>query len=211
MTRRTGRAGRLPPEARRAAIVDATLPLVLRDGAAVSTRQIAQAAGIAEGTIFRVFPDKDALMRAVLRKAFDPHPTLRELAAVDRDQPLRDRLREVVTIVQRRLTGVFVLIDAVGLPGPPEDDEDGPGTEPPSTMNDAFRAAIADVVGPDGDLLRVSTAEFAHVLRLLTFSATHPRIADGRTLSADQIVGILLDGMLDTAARPSHHERTIEV
>lgn len=220
MTRTSGRAGRLPPDERRAAIVAATLPLVLRDGAGVSTRQIAEAAGIAEGTIFRVFPDKDALMRAVLAEAFDPHPTLHELAEVDRSRPLRERLRDVVTIVQRRLTGVFVLIDALGLRRPPEDDDDC-GDGPPTTnhMNDAFRAAIADVVGPDAHLLRVSTTEFAHVLRLLTFSASHPRITDGMPLSADQIVAVLLDGLLDhPAARTAtdrsdhhHHARPIEV
>ena len=206
--RTTGRAGRMPPDERRAAIVDATLPLVLRDGASVSTRQIAEAAGIAEGTIFRVFPDKDALMRAVLAKAFDPNPTLRELADVDLGQPLRDRLRDVVGVVQRRLTGVFVLIDALGLQKPPEPDENSPAAD---DMNNAFRAAIADVVGPDADQLRVPADEFAHVLRLLTFSGSHPRIADGRPLTADQIVGILLDGLGARTPADRHHDRTIEV
>ena len=54
------RATALPPSERRAEIVAATLPLLLAHGAAVTTRQIAEAAGIAEGTIFRVFPDKES-------------------------------------------------------------------------------------------------------------------------------------------------------
>ena len=41
-------------------IVDAALPLLLEHGEMVTTRQIADAAGIAEGTIFRAFADKDA-------------------------------------------------------------------------------------------------------------------------------------------------------
>ena len=44
-------------------IVAATLPLLLEHGELVTTRQIAEAAGIAEGTIFRVFADKDELHR----------------------------------------------------------------------------------------------------------------------------------------------------
>ncbi|GAA3236418.1 hypothetical protein GCM10017691_34610 [Pseudonocardia petroleophila] len=195
-TARTGRARRLAPEARRRALVEATLPLVLRHGAAVSTRQIAMAAGVAEGTIFSVFPHKEALMRAVTAAALDPGATLRELGDVDRSLPLRARLVAAVEILQSRLTGVFGLLDALGMHRPPDDEEcEHPA---PSTMNDAFRAAVADLVGPDARTLRVPPEELAHVLRLLVFSGTHPRICDGSPLSAEQIVTVLLDGY-------SHH------
>jgi AcrR family transcriptional regulator len=185
----------MAPEERRAAIIDATLPLVLEHGAAVSTRLIAEAADVAEGTIYRVFPDKDALMCAVTEKAFDPRPTLAQLGAIDRRQPLRDRLTAAVLIMQQRLVGVFVLIDALGLTGPPPGRHEAHGS-----MNDAFRAALVDVVGADASALRVPASEFAHVLRLLVFSGSHPRISDGRPLSAEQIVAVLLDGLL------AHHD-----
>src|ERR1700709_2749258 len=113
MVARSQRAGRLPPDERRAAIVAASLPLVLQFGIDVSTRQIAEAADVAEGTIFRVFPDKEALMHAVLAEALDPEPTLRELAEVDRAQPPRSRLSAGVQIMQSRLAGVFGLLDAL--------------------------------------------------------------------------------------------------
>lgn len=190
---RAGRARRLAPDARRRALVEATLPLVLRDGAAVSTRAIAEAAGVAEGTIFRVFPDKEALMQAVTVAALDPGPTLRELAAVDRDLPLRERLVVGVRILQAALVGKFALLAALGLPGPRPAGE--PCGGPPTAMNDAFRAAFADLVGPDVDALRVPAADLAHVLRMLVFSATHPRICDDEPLTAEQIVSILLDGL----------------
>ena len=51
----TPRAAPLSPDERRRAIVDAVLPLLIEHGRAVTTRQMAEAAGIAEGTIFRVF------------------------------------------------------------------------------------------------------------------------------------------------------------
>ncbi|WP_253258605.1 TetR/AcrR family transcriptional regulator [Pseudonocardia sp. N23] len=217
---RSGRASRMAPDDRRAAIVAATLPLVLRDGPAVSTRQIAEAAGVAEGTIFRVFPDKDALMRAVLDKGFDPQATLDALAAVDRALPLRARLVATVAVLQDRLRGAFGLIGALGLQQPPEPTEDHKRSH--EQMNDAFRAAIADIVGHDAGGLRVPAAEFARVLRLLTFSATHPRISDGLPMTPDAIVDVVLDGM--RAPRPhtpddapagapaaDHHARTIEV
>ena len=66
------RASALPPDERRSAIIDATLPLLLENAEMVTTRQIAEASGIAEGTIFRVFADKDAVIAAVIDAAVDP-------------------------------------------------------------------------------------------------------------------------------------------
>ena len=68
------RAPALAPDDRRAMIVAATLPLLLEHGDRVTSRQIAEAAGIAEGTIFRVFADKDEIIRAVVESALDPEP-----------------------------------------------------------------------------------------------------------------------------------------
>ena len=184
----------MAPEARRAAILAATLPLVRRHGTAVTTRQIAEAAGVAEGTIFRVFPDKESLVQAAVAEAFDPAASLRELAEIDRGLPLRHRLTAAVSVLQRRLSEVFGLLDALGWTGPP----DRLKSPPPRGINDAFRDAMVDLIGPDASALRVPAEELAHVLRLLVFSGTHPMITDGRPLDAQQIVAVLLDGLLDT-------------
>jgi AcrR family transcriptional regulator len=186
------RAPRMAPEARRAAIIEATLPLVRQHGTAVTTRQIADAAGVAEGTLFRVFPDKESLVRAAVAQAFDPGVSLRELAEIDRALPLRERLTAAVVVLQCRLSEVFGLLDALGWAGPP----DRTRHPTPSGVNDAFRAAIVDLVGPDEAALRVPARELAHVLRLLVFAGTHPLISDARPLDAQQIVAILLDGLL---------------
>ena len=94
----SSRAAALPPEERRAALVETTLPLLIELGPSVTTRQIAEAAGIAEGTIFRAFPDKEQLIEAVVERAFDPEPTRIALDGIDRTLPLDDRLIEAVTI-----------------------------------------------------------------------------------------------------------------
>lgn len=199
-TARSGRARRLAPDARRHTLVEATLPLVLRHGAAVSTRQIAEAAGVAEGTIFSVFPHKEALMRAVTAAALDPAKTLAELADVDRTLPLRARLGAAVEILQSRLTSVFGLIDALYLSHPPVPHPERPS---PREMNEAFQQAVVDLVGPDTASLRVPATELAHVLRLLVFSGTHPRLCDGAPLSADLIVSTVLDGLAHHHIRDS--------
>ncbi|MCW2808645.1 MAG: Transcriptional regulator, TetR family, partial [Marmoricola sp.] len=62
----------MPPDDRRKAIVSVLVPLIVERGGEVSTREIAQAAGIAEGTIFRVFPDKRSLLVAAAEEAINP-------------------------------------------------------------------------------------------------------------------------------------------
>ena len=85
---------------RRRALVDVTLPLLLEHGRTVTTRQIAEAAGVAEGTIFRVFESKDDLVQATLDRAFDIEPFLEDLRRIDPDQPLRALVTEMVTLLQ---------------------------------------------------------------------------------------------------------------
>lgn len=188
----------MPPDERRAALVEATLPLVAEHGTKVTTRQIAEAAGVAEGTIFRVFPEKGALIRAAVSAALDPAPLLDELAHVDVTLPLRERLTQVTGILQRRLIKVINLLTAVGLHAPPEDIDKHRATVRPT--NEQIHEAIIRLLEPDRERLRCSVAEAARVLRLLTFAGTHPMINDGNPLTAEQIVSVLLDGVC-------HHHR----
>src|SRR4029079_15575463 len=107
-----GRAAALPMEERRSTIVGATLPLLLSQGAAINTPESAQAAGIAEGTIFRVFPDKTALLDAVIEAALDPTPADAAIAKIDASLPLQDRLVLVVEILRKRVLYRFRVFSA---------------------------------------------------------------------------------------------------
>lgn len=175
-------------------LVEATLPLVVQHGTKVTTRQIAEAAGVAEGTIFRVFPDKDALIRAAVAKALDAHPVFVELAAVDMELELRDRVVAAVGILQRRFVMVFNLLISLGMHGPPKDIEEHRAASRPQ------HAAVLDKIGrmlePDKDRLRCPVPEVVRILRLLTFSGSHPLISDGRMLTPEEITDVLLNGVL---------------
>src|ERR1044072_7145150 len=103
----------MAPEERRAALIAATIPLLREHGPDVSTRQIAQAAGVAEGTIFGVFSDKNTLLVTALIQALDPQSTLDGLAAIDLRLDLRARLTAAADLINERFTGNAQLIVAV--------------------------------------------------------------------------------------------------
>lgn len=185
----------MPPDERRAALVQATLPLLEKYGIEVSTRQIAEAAGVAEGTIFRAFGSKDALIKAAFKTAFDVQPLIEALSKVDPLLPLRERLIAAVGISQARLSKVFKLFFALRMNRRP--DFEGSPEEKARAEADNARAdkVFTDLLRPDADQLRLTPEEVCHRMRLIIFSASHPMISAGRTLTAEEIVDFALDGV----------------
>ncbi|MCU1676660.1 MAG: TetR/AcrR family transcriptional regulator, partial [Frankiales bacterium] len=186
-TDRVRRAPPLPPEERRARLIASTIPLLTANGREITTRQIAEAAGVAEGTIFRVFADKDELIGASIEAACDPGPVLADLAAVDAALPMRERLTEIVTILQRWLVSVIQLMMAVRRHQPPSGRELRHKRD-----SDPLYDAVARLLEPDADQFRLPLREVARMVRLLTFSGSHPMIADGQLLTPDDIVALVL-------------------
>jgi AcrR family transcriptional regulator len=184
------RARPLPPDERRAAILAAARPLVLEHGRATTTRLIAEAAGVAEGTIFRSFATKDELFDAVVEQEFDPEPFLEALGRIDLSLPLEERLVEAVSLLQRRFLRIFQLMIALGVRRPPE------RIAAPELRERLAKDGIARLVAPDADRFRVPPAEVVQMLRLLTFSGSHPHISDHGMLTAEQIVDTVLHGLL---------------
>jgi AcrR family transcriptional regulator len=185
----TPRATPMSPDDRRTALVEATLPLLVQHGRTVTSKQIAEAAGIAEGTIFRVFDSKDDLIMAALDHAFDVAPFLADLRRIEPDQPLRALVSDLVTLLQIRFRGIFELMTAVGMVGPPS------AKKHLHHHREEGARIMADLLAPHADELAVPVAEFVHITRLLTFSGSHPHISDGRILTTDEIVTTVLDGL----------------
>ena len=196
MSASSRRAPPLPPEARRAAIIAATVPLLRRYGKAVTTAQIAMAAGVAEGTLFRVFADKESLIQAAIASAFDPRVVERALDIIDPELGMRERLIAAVEILQRRVEEIWQLISMLGLPpSATEPASTGPGDRRVTPSPDGAQRRFIAMLEPFADELRCSPAQAARLLRITTFAGTHPRITDGMPLTAAEIVAVVLDGI----------------
>jgi AcrR family transcriptional regulator len=182
----------MSPDERRADLTDVTLRLLRVHGRDVTTRQIAEAAGIAEGTVFRAFASKEELLDAAISRAFEPGDLVVRLEEIDRTLPLRERLVTLVAIMQQRFRATFGLMQKMGLVRPPTHLHDAEGA---SAWRKRLEGLLGDVVGDDADQLAVPLDHFIHVLRLLTFAGSHEHIADGRLLTPDEIVDTVLLGL----------------
>jgi AcrR family transcriptional regulator len=208
MATTTGRAAPLSPTERREGLVDVFLELARRHGRVPTTSEIAAAAGVAEGTIFRAFPSKDALQTAAVEAAFCPAAARREFLAIDRSQPMRERLVAFAVALQRRVRDVLDLMAALGLSQPPPVHQHAACLETgrhmpsePSQECDALHVdlyeAVLDLV--DADEITVSPDQVLHRIRLLSFSGSHPGISHGELLTPEEVVDTVLYGV---CARP---------
>lgn len=229
----SSRARPLPPLERRAVVIETTRELIRQRGELPSTREIAEASGIAEGTLFRAFPTKEELVEAVVAATFCPAPVLRQLDEIDATLPLHERLVAVATVLQQRLSDVFDVMVGLRLLAPPpgrtgehQACTSRPGHVPSPAPRaggsagarghdwgepageegvDRATARVAALLEPDAHQLRYPPAEVARYLRLLTFSGSHRQLTHGRLLDPETIVAVILDGVLDR--RPASRRR----
>lgn len=191
------RAPAMSPEQRREMIIRTAIPLIAEYGAAVTTAKIARAAGIGEGTIFRVFADKDELMQACVAEALSPDHAVRELDAIDMSQPLPDRLAEAAEALQAHMARMGAIAGSLGHRGGKH-----PGTVRGAGRDESttrIRAALADLLEPERAALRRPPEQIAALFFGLLF--VQPRTGDEPDLTPQELVEVFLHGALSGAAK----------
>ncbi|HET8739043.1 MAG TPA: TetR/AcrR family transcriptional regulator [Acidimicrobiia bacterium] len=190
------RALPLAPEARRKSIIDAVIPLLLENGPNVTTAQIAEAAGIAEGTIFRVFPDKTSLLFEAVKASFDPAPELDQLARIERDLPLEVKLRKTAAILIKRSERVHALVSVLRSLPPPEHSAFHDAHKNAIGANSLLLWGVTRVFQDHSSQLAVEPARAAAAFRGLLFAVSFPLNDPAELMTADEAIEVLLSGVM---------------
>ena len=181
------RARPMSPEERRTHIADAVIPLLRQHGRDVSSRQIAEAAGVAEGTIFRAFVDKQEVIDTAIERALDPEPFRAALRGIDPEEPTVDKIHQVVQLLRDRFAGVVGFMSALRMEGPPQ-------TSRRPVQDQEWLGILSQVFRADE--LIVPADVFGLYVRLLAFATAIPPFNVERQFDVDELVTLITRGVL---------------
>ena len=108
----------MAPEQRRQHLIGAVIPLLAQQGGELTTAQIANAAGVSEGTIFRLFEDKQALMDEALKAALDPTQAADDVRGVLAEAEPLERLSRAADRIRHHFRTALPLMHAALRQGP---------------------------------------------------------------------------------------------
>lgn len=208
-----GESGRrIEPQHLRETILRAAIPLI-PGWDAVTTAQIARAAGIDEVTFLDVFSDKDAVILALSERimiALDPTQVVQDLQAIRLDQPVAVRLIKAINALDAyrgRAATVLAVPDTSGAPRrqPPSDRETADEPRTGQLDRDDFRSAtrldiicdaVTKLLEPDQENLRYSCRILAGAFIGLYSGGQQNPQPEPSQLSAEQLVDLFLHGTM---------------
>jgi AcrR family transcriptional regulator len=177
-------------EAVSAAILDAAEGLLSDKGATTSMADIAKRAGIAVGTLYNYFPDRDGLVHAVLTKRrAELVPKLREIGRAHEREPfdvaLRGFLRDVLALMDTRRAFIRVAFE---LPLPYSQRDRALASELIAAIQAILRRGVRDV-----DRIVLLSRVVGGALRATLLDALDRDVAFAA--EADDLADVLLDGL----------------
>lgn len=181
-------------EDRREHILNAALPLLRERGNDVTTREIADAACIAEGTIFRAFADKQEIIDMIVARAVDSEPTCRRLRGIGPELTLEETIGSVVAILRERFAGIVGLMSVLGGHEHARGGRHHEHAEAPSA------SVVASLLERHRDRMRLDPVAAAHLIRVLVFGVSMPHFGSDSELTTDDIVDFVLRGIVKEGA-----------
>lgn len=185
----------MAPDQRRQHILEAVIPLLIEKGSSVTTAEMAQAAGIAEGTIFRVFPDKPSLIYEAVGSSMDPAPVIEAIRAIDRSDSLQEQLKAATRILLDHFNRVMVLGELLRSIPTPSTSAKCDSRQLVIRASAVISAALTELLERRADELNVEPAKAIAALRGLGFASAHPLLPAKERLTVDEVVSLLLDGI----------------
>lgn len=188
-------------EAARAAIVDAAEELIAERGLhQTALVEIAKRAGVAVGTLYNYFADRDDLVRGLFETRRQTlRPILQAAIAAAKPLPFEARLRRVLTDVfaaydsHRRFLKVVIEAEHLKHTMPQTND---------------VQLALEEIVAEGVLQKQISAGVSAEMLALALWGTMKAvvlkRVADGRSFAgaADELVAMLLDGAREKVTQP---------
>ncbi len=180
----------MPPGERRQALITATQPLLLAHGPDVTSRQIALAAGVAEGTIFRVFDSKQDLIDAAITDLLSPDLLIERLRAAAHTDDLPTLATDLIAKLQEHARSVRRLFSALqhsegGRPPHPDHSELGRRTV----------ELVTELLTPYESQLKLPVRSAAATLLALSFGSSFAPTAGDHAPGAADVARILLYGI----------------
>ncbi len=181
---------RLSADDRRAQIIAAVTPAVLEHGSAITSRQLAEAAGVAEGTLFKAFGDKESLLTALAEQ----HMTDADAAASFESDSLDELVTTLVSVLVERMRFMFQLAMALGPIAQRVAEERREDFE-------QSKFWIAAHFQPFESQLRVTPLVAAELVRSLAWAAAAGWGEAEPVSSAHDIIQVLLHGIVSSDDR----------
>ncbi len=156
---------------------------------------MAEAAGVAEGTLFTVFDDKRALVLAAIEDRMDAAPLRCELAALDKELSLEQKLLAGAAVIMPRLDevrGLASVLHSLPTPGKSANKRQPRYFE---AWNAAINDGLAMLLEPHARQLRLAPERVAHLFATLLFSSSAPYASFGDRFTPGELVELLLHGI----------------